>query len=90
MNLQMILKILKQGSWLTANLFDLWHNLFLTSPLLFLNCKKRNEGIYNNDISEHEEVPLEDVKQAEHANHTNSEDPIVLTQLMISSENNIQ
>ncbi|CAB4042252.1 ATP-dependent DNA helicase PIF1 [Paramuricea clavata] len=52
--------------------------------------QKRNEGIYNKDISEHEEVPLEGVKQAEHANHANSEDPIVLTQLIISSENNIE
>jgi hypothetical protein len=52
--------------------------------------QKRNEDIYNNDISEHEEGLLENVKQAEQANLTNSEDRIVLTQLMISSENNIE
>lgn len=52
--------------------------------------QKRNEDICNNDIREHEEGPLEDVKQAEYANLNNSEDPIVLTQLMISSENNIE
>ena len=36
------------------------------------------------------EGPLEHVKQADHANSTNSEDHIVFTQLTISSENNIE
>jgi hypothetical protein len=40
--------------------------------------QKRNEDICNNNTSEREEGPFDDVKQPEQANLTNSEDPAIL------------